>query len=73
MARTPEKTREKIISAATLCFESHGYKKTTIDDIAQAAGAGKGTIYLHFKDKDDLFIEVIYQRYSAVYDRGCLA
>jgi AcrR family transcriptional regulator len=59
MSRKLEKTHERIFEAAIACFENHGYKKTAIDEIARSAGVGKGTVYLHFKDKDDLFVEVL--------------
>lgn len=36
-----------------------GYNKTTIDDISRQAGVGKGTIYLHWKTREDLFIALI--------------
>jgi AcrR family transcriptional regulator len=36
-----------------------GYRKTTIDDVAREAGVGKGTIYLHWKDKNELFRAVL--------------
>jgi len=36
-----------------------GYKKTTIDDIARQAGVAKGTIYLHWKTREDLFMALL--------------
>jgi AcrR family transcriptional regulator len=46
---------ERILDAATTLLVRWGYRKTTIDDVAREAGVGKGTIYLHWKDKNDLF------------------
>lgn len=66
MARIPEKTRERILGAAQECFARHGLKKTTVDDIALAAGVGKGTVYLHFHDKDDVFMAVLEARVRAL-------
>ena len=58
---------ERILDAATALLVRFGYRKTTIDDVAREAGVGKGTIYLHWKDKNELFRAAIWreqQRYS---------
>ena len=58
---------ERILDAAATLLARWGYRKTTIDDVAREAGVGKGTIYLHWKDKNDLFRAAIWreqQRYS---------
>jgi AcrR family transcriptional regulator len=46
---------ERILDAAATLLVRYGYRKTTIDDVAAEAGVGKGTIYLHWKDKNELF------------------
>jgi AcrR family transcriptional regulator len=51
--------REAIIAAAMDEFVSRGYAATRLDDVARRAGVAKGTIYLHFKDKEALFEELI--------------
>lgn len=51
--------RERIISIATNIFSKFGFKKTTVDDIAQALGKGKSSIYYYFKSKEDIFKAVI--------------
>ncbi len=53
------KAREKIVSTAKKIFFRKGYANTTIDEIAEKAGVGKGSIYLHFKNKDDLFVSLM--------------
>ena len=40
-------------------FISRGFAATRLDDIARRAGVAKGTIYLHFKDKESMFEELI--------------
>lgn len=40
-----------------------GYNKTTIDDIARYAGVAKGTIYLHWKTREDLFTALMKREY----------
>jgi len=51
--------REKIIEVAISHFDKFGFKKTVIDDIVREVGIAKGTFYLEFPSKEDLFIEVI--------------
>src|SRR5258708_26907957 len=52
---------ERILDAATRLLLRWGYRKTTIDDVAREAGVGKGTIYLHWKDKNKLFSAAIWR------------
>jgi AcrR family transcriptional regulator len=51
--------REAIIEAALDEFISRGFTATRLDDVAKRAGVAKGTIYLHFKDKESMFEELI--------------
>jgi AcrR family transcriptional regulator len=51
--------REIIISAATTLFARFGLEKTTMEDIAKAAGKGKSSLYYYFKRKEEVFAEVI--------------
>ncbi len=51
--------KEQIIQNASVIFEAKGYDRTTIDDIAQAAGIAKGTFYIYFNNKEELLLEVI--------------
>jgi AcrR family transcriptional regulator len=51
--------REAILSAALDEFSARGFAGTRIDDVARRAGVAKGTIYLHFKDKEALFQELV--------------
>src|SRR4030088_442023 len=51
--------RQAIIEAALDEFIARGFTATRIDDIASRAGVAKGTIYLHFKDKESMFEELI--------------
>ncbi len=46
----------RILDAAAELVLRWGYKKTTIDDIAKQAKVAKGTIYLHWKNREDLFV-----------------
>ena len=51
--------RQAIIDAAMEEFIARGFAATRLDDIARRAGVAKGTIYLHIKDKDALFQELV--------------
>nr|WP_041756457.1 TetR/AcrR family transcriptional regulator [Bradyrhizobium sp. ORS 278] len=51
--------RAAIVQAAMDEFIARGFAATRLDDIAKRAGVAKGTIYLHFKDKESMFEELI--------------
>ncbi|WP_425905073.1 TetR/AcrR family transcriptional regulator [Nitrobacter sp. TKz-YC02] len=51
--------REAIIAAGLDEFTARGFAATRLDDVAKRAGVAKGTIYLHFKDKEALFQELV--------------
>jgi AcrR family transcriptional regulator len=57
-ARAAER-RQAIMEAALDEFIARGFTATRLDDIARCAGVAKGTIYLHFKDKESMFEELI--------------
>jgi TetR/AcrR family acrAB operon transcriptional repressor len=48
-------TRDRLLDAAELVFSEKGVSRTSLSDIAEAAGASRGAIYWHFKNKADLF------------------
>ena len=50
--------RQQLLFAAATLFASHGYKATSMRDIADAAGMLAGSIYYHFKSKEDLLVAV---------------
>ncbi|MFE8696295.1 TetR/AcrR family transcriptional regulator [Cytobacillus sp. FJAT-53684] len=51
--------KQLIIEAATKSFSLFGFKATTMDQVAKIANVGKGTIYTFFKNKEELFDEII--------------
>ena len=57
--RRREKTRLELIHAAEQVISRKGYHQTRIADIANEADVGLGTFYLHFKTKNEIFIELI--------------
>ncbi|MGB5376230.1 MAG: TetR/AcrR family transcriptional regulator [Polyangiales bacterium] len=53
----PEK-RDRILKAAIQVFAKNGFYATRVSEIAKAAGVADGTIYLYFKNKDDVLITI---------------
>jgi AcrR family transcriptional regulator len=51
--------RAAILTAALDEFSAQGFAAARMDDVARRAGVAKGTIYLHFRDKEELFQELI--------------
>ncbi len=54
-----QETRNSILDAAEHLFSERGVSRTSLEDIAQAAGVTRGAIYWHFKDKSDLFAAMV--------------
>ncbi len=54
--------RELIMNAAISVFARNGYHQSRIADVAREAGVAAGTIYLYFKNKDDLLISIFEER-----------
>jgi len=54
---TPDK-RDRILKAAIKVFAKNGFYATRVSDIARAAGVADGTIYLYFKNKEDVLITI---------------
>jgi AcrR family transcriptional regulator len=59
-AKTDEKRKELLAKAVT-CFTRYGYSKTTLDDVARETGINKASLYHYFKNKDELFLQVLLQ------------
>ncbi len=55
-------TRDRILAAAMHVFAQKGWHRTTLDEIAHAAGMTKGAIYWHFRNKNDLFFALMDAR-----------
>src|SRR6201984_748693 len=61
--------REAILAAALDEFSARGFAAARLDDVARRAGVAKGTIYLHFADKETLFQELIRMELTPVVAR----
>lgn len=58
-ATLPISTRDAILDATDRLLARYGYKKMTIDDLAQEVGIGKGSVYLHFESKQEIALSHI--------------
>ncbi|MFH1437426.1 MAG: TetR/AcrR family transcriptional regulator [Pseudomonadota bacterium] len=58
-----EKKRQRILSSAVRVFSKKGFYSTSIKEIARAASVADGTIYLYFKNKDDILISIFNDRF----------
>jgi AcrR family transcriptional regulator len=56
---TTTATRDAILNAALDEFAANGFAAARLDDVARRAGVAKGTIYVHFRDKETLFEEIV--------------
>lgn len=63
-----ESKRERIMNAAVQVFARTGYHDTKIEDVAAAAGIGKGTVYEYFDSKLHLFQEIMNKSVSMYYN-----
>ncbi|HYO92770.1 MAG TPA: helix-turn-helix domain-containing protein [Pyrinomonadaceae bacterium] len=57
----PENRRICILNAARCVFARQGYAETVVDDIAGQAGIAKGTLYLYFKSKEDIYLAALIE------------
>jgi len=51
--------KETILHAATRLFAEKGFKETSITELSKATGAAEGTIFYHFKNKEDIFLSIL--------------
>lgn len=62
---------DRILEAAAGIFLDRDYSRVTIEEIAEAAGVGKGTIYEYFRSKEELFMECVtsaVEKYIMIFD-----
>ncbi len=69
-ARRKEARPEEIIAAALDLFVERGFAATRLDDVAARAGVSKGTLYLYFENKEDLFKAVVRGSLLPVLQHG---
>jgi AcrR family transcriptional regulator len=66
--RDPDKSRE-ILDAATALFAANPFHEVKLDAVAATAGVGKGTLYLYWRSKEELYLAVIRRGFANVLDR----
>lgn len=52
---SPPDRQESILDAAFHAFATYGYRRTAMDDIARGAGMSRSALYLHYRNKEDIF------------------
>jgi len=60
---------KRILEAAVKIFANLGFHQSTISQIAREAGVADGTIYLYFKNKDDILVQFFSYKTKQVFDR----
>lgn len=71
-ARTDEQKQERkqaLLDAAWTLFQESGYDEISITGVTKLAGVAKGTFYLYFKTKEELFIAIMEQLFVAFFDQ----
>lgn len=56
--------QDAILDAAFGVFASYGYRRTTMEDIGQAAGLSRSALYLHFRNKEDIFRSLTQRHFA---------
>ncbi len=63
--------KQKIIAVAGKIFDTYGFRKTTMDDIAEGIKKRKSSIYYYFKSKEEIFQSVVLQE-ARVFRRNII-
>ncbi|WP_299825648.1 TetR/AcrR family transcriptional regulator [uncultured Pontibacter sp.] len=67
MTSKDELIKTEILNEAQKLFRHYGWSKTTMEDIAKAAGKGKSTLYYYYKSKDEIFDAVVSREMEEVF------
>jgi AcrR family transcriptional regulator len=59
----------RILDAAAELFASRPFHKVLLSDVARTAAVGKGTLYLYFESKDELYLAVLFREFSSLVVR----
>src|SRR5688572_4442123 len=69
MQRPNEQKRRDIVEVATRLFATRSFHEVRLEDIAAKAKIGKGTIYIYFKSKEDLYEKVVREGFGTLLKR----
>jgi len=64
LPETDTDRHDAILDAAFGVFASYGYRRTTMEDIGQAAGLSRSALYLHFRNKEDIFRSLTQRHFT---------
>ena len=67
--RRKEARPGEILAAAIEAFAEHGFAGATVEDIARRAGVAKGTVYLYFQTKDELFEALVREEIGPTFSQ----
>ena len=70
--RMRDKTNDKyqrILEASVNVFADHGFHQSTVSQIAKKAGVADGTIYLYFKNKEDILVQIFNYKTKQIFER----
>ena len=65
-----EERRQAILNAVMQLFQKTSYEEVNMITVAQKAGIAKGTVYLYFKTKEELFLAMLVQEFAAWFDEA---
>src|SRR5579883_470498 len=68
-----EQRRSAILDAARTVFARQGYAKTVVEDIANQAGIAKGTLYLYFRSKEQIYLATLMENCTEVNRQSAAA
>ncbi len=72
MEKRVARRKQQIIKAAEELISDHGYKATTMQDVARKAGTSIGNVYFYFSNKDEMVMEVIDHLCDEIWNTGDL-
>src|SRR5450755_2194892 len=64
-----ENKRKLIVQTAIRLFSEQPFHRVRLDDVAEAAGVGKGTVYIYFKNKEELYYSLVYEGLAELVER----
>ena len=65
--RSRRETRRRLIEAGKKLFARRGFARTRATDISREAGVAVGTLYVHFRDKEELLREILFQGFEEIH------
>src|SRR5687768_14658575 len=69
MQRPDEKKRRQIVAAAVKLFAARPFHEVRLEDVVTAARVGKGTVYIDFDSKEELYASLVREAFVALVDR----